>query len=276
MTAKSGNKEVYGIGAVAKLTGLTDHTIRVWERRYAAVVAQRAPNGRREYTPSDVEKLGLLKRLTDQGLAISQIAGETIGELRDRMQSLNEFASTTVPDQVVVAVLGELLPDQFASAGRDLAPLEVAVADSSRDRFVADIARRPIDVVILECPILDNDATQQLTHYMEAARAARGVIVYRFGRDRDVEAARDSRIVTLRSPVDVDDVCAAVLRAYAQRGRGRSTRTTPADEAGIGMGFRRPGSPPAALPINSWSSWRRLRRLSTASARIISLSWSAS
>ena len=42
MVGKTSNKELYGIGAVAKATGLTDHTIRVWERRYAAVVAQRA------------------------------------------------------------------------------------------------------------------------------------------------------------------------------------------------------------------------------------------
>ena len=45
------------------MTGLTDHTIRVWERRYSAVVAERADNGRRQYSEQDVEKLGLLKRL---------------------------------------------------------------------------------------------------------------------------------------------------------------------------------------------------------------------
>ena len=49
-TEKPAGQQRYGIGAVAKLTGLTDHTIRVWERRYAAVVAGRAANGRREYT----------------------------------------------------------------------------------------------------------------------------------------------------------------------------------------------------------------------------------
>ena len=68
----------YGIGAVAKLTGLTVHTIRVWERRYQAVVADRAPNGRRVYTAADIEKLRLLKTLTDQGLSISAIAGQDI------------------------------------------------------------------------------------------------------------------------------------------------------------------------------------------------------
>ena len=80
MAEKKSHEELYGIGAVAKLTGLTDHTIRVWERRYGAVVARRAANRRREYTETDVEKLRLLKRLTDEGIAISQIANLTPGK----------------------------------------------------------------------------------------------------------------------------------------------------------------------------------------------------
>ena len=59
-------KDHYGIGAVARLTGLSDHTIRVWERRYGAVVAARSASGRRLYVPADVEKLRLLKLLTDR------------------------------------------------------------------------------------------------------------------------------------------------------------------------------------------------------------------
>ena len=35
--SKTKSEQSYGIGAVAKLTGLTDHTIRVWEKRYEAV-----------------------------------------------------------------------------------------------------------------------------------------------------------------------------------------------------------------------------------------------
>lgn len=84
MTSKNDHR--YGIGAVAKLTGLSDHTIRVWERRYDAVVAARAANGRRVYDVADVEKLSLLKTLTDRGLAIGQIAGDSLEALRERVQ----------------------------------------------------------------------------------------------------------------------------------------------------------------------------------------------
>jgi hypothetical protein len=49
---------------------------------------------------------------------------------------------------------------------------------------------------------------------MEQAGASKGVLVYNFGRSRDIDTARDSNIVALRSPVNVDEVRAAVMRAY--------------------------------------------------------------
>ena len=75
-------KDHYGIGAVARLTGLSDHAIRVWERRYGAVVAARSASGRRLYVPADVEKLRLLKLLTDRGVAIGTIAGDSSEQLK--------------------------------------------------------------------------------------------------------------------------------------------------------------------------------------------------
>ena len=243
MVEKTGNKELYGIGAVAKATGLTDHTIRVWERRYAAVVAQRAPNGRRVYGPAEVEKLGLLKRLTDQGLSIGQIADDSIDELRNRAQSLSEFASAPLPDHIGVAILGDLLPNQFATYAHDIGPVDVLVADSNHDRFVADLTRQSIDVVVLESPVLDSEVCERLREYMEQAGAARGVIVYGFGRVRDINTARDSRIVVLRAPVDVDEVRAAVVRAYTPSAPVRSRDQRGDDPSGGTWDFAGPIAP---------------------------------
>ena len=239
----SSNENHYGIGAVAKLTGLTDHTIRVWERRYGAVVAQRAPNGRRMYSPTDVEKLGLLKRLTEQGLSIGQIAGDSIPELRERAQSLDEIVSAPLPDRIAVAVLGDFLPNQFATDQRDLAPLDVLVADSNRDRFVADLRRQDIDVVVVESPVLDSSVSSQLLDLMQQANAARGVLVYSFGRARDVDLARDSRIHVLRSPVNVDEVRAAVMRAYAPSAPARPAIEPRADMSASDWDFSGPIAP---------------------------------
>ena len=244
MTKNTKNEEHrYGIGAVAKLTGLTDHTIRVWERRYGAVIAQRAENGRRVYAPADVEKLGLLKRLTDQGLSIGQIAGDSIDALRERAQSMQKIASAPTPDRIGVAILGDFLPGSFAIDQRDIAPLEVVIADDNHDTFVADVARHSVDVVVLESPVLDDSVKDQMLEYLDRAGAARGVIVYNFGRVRDIDTARDSRIVALRSPVNVDEVRAAVIRSYAPAAVSLPKTTPVADSAEAAWHFSGPVAP---------------------------------
>jgi len=68
--------------AVELRTGLSAHLIRVWERRYAAVSPARSATRRRLYTEAEIERLDLLRRLSQSGLAISQIAGLSTESLR--------------------------------------------------------------------------------------------------------------------------------------------------------------------------------------------------
>jgi DNA-binding transcriptional MerR regulator len=67
------SEPLYRIGALARLTGLTTHAIRVWERRYGAARPGRSAGGARLYTDADVQRLRLIKRLLAQGHAISDI-----------------------------------------------------------------------------------------------------------------------------------------------------------------------------------------------------------
>lgn len=213
MPGKPDHTRLYGIGAVSRLTGLTDHTIRVWERRYSAVVTARAPNGRRQYTEDDVQKLGLLKLLTDRGIAISRIAGDSIDELREQAESLRDLAAGAEPAALSIAVLGDFLPRQLLEHTGGTEPLEIRIADSSRERFAADLRQRPVDVVVLERPVLDAETLAEMQRHLSDSGSAQGVIVYSFGRTRDIEAAAGKGIVALRAPVGVDELRDATARA---------------------------------------------------------------
>ena len=74
-------KPLRSIKVVACETGLSVHTIRVWERRYAAVRPARSENNRRLYSEEDVERLRLLGQATAAGHAIGQIAQTSRAEL---------------------------------------------------------------------------------------------------------------------------------------------------------------------------------------------------
>jgi methanogenic corrinoid protein MtbC1 len=63
-----------GIEAVAQRSGLSQHLIRIWERRYAAVRPIRTESNRRLYTEADVDRLALLNRAVHAGHRISDIA----------------------------------------------------------------------------------------------------------------------------------------------------------------------------------------------------------
>ena len=63
----------YAIGAVADLTNLTAHTIRVWERRYDAVTPTRSAGGTRRYSHRDVERLRVLSAAVQAGHRIGDI-----------------------------------------------------------------------------------------------------------------------------------------------------------------------------------------------------------
>lgn len=72
----------YPITVVARRTGLSTHQIRIWERRYRAVVPQRSAGGHRLYAESDIERLLLLRQAIDAGHHIGQVAGLEPSQLR--------------------------------------------------------------------------------------------------------------------------------------------------------------------------------------------------
>jgi DNA-binding transcriptional MerR regulator/methylmalonyl-CoA mutase cobalamin-binding subunit len=74
-------KHIYPIRYVSQRTNLTPHVIRAWEKRYQAVVPHRSPKNRRLYSEDDLQRLQLLKKITDAGHNISQVASLDAGDL---------------------------------------------------------------------------------------------------------------------------------------------------------------------------------------------------
>ncbi|MCL4709260.1 MerR family transcriptional regulator [bacterium] len=72
----------YPINIVAQKTGLSSHVIRVWERRYGAVVPERTATNRRLYSDADIEKLMLLGKAVKSGHGIGNIAELSAERLR--------------------------------------------------------------------------------------------------------------------------------------------------------------------------------------------------
>jgi DNA-binding transcriptional MerR regulator len=78
----------YSIAAVSKLTGISCHTLRVWERRYGFPVPARSNSGHRRYDHSQVQTLC---RLTHLNRSNRQPIGELISSLQTGRLDLGQL-----------------------------------------------------------------------------------------------------------------------------------------------------------------------------------------
>jgi DNA-binding transcriptional MerR regulator/methylmalonyl-CoA mutase cobalamin-binding subunit len=70
------------IRLVARLTGLSPAVIRVWEQRHRAVEPPRSATNRRLYAAEDIERLKLLREVTQAGHSIGSVAQLPVTKLR--------------------------------------------------------------------------------------------------------------------------------------------------------------------------------------------------
>lgn len=101
----------YRIGLVARLTGISTHQLRVWERRYHTVTPARSEGGDRLYSDRDVARLRALKKLSDLGHSIGQVARLSEDDLAELLNS----KATTAPD-VEASLLAWRVANQFLEA----------------------------------------------------------------------------------------------------------------------------------------------------------------
>ncbi len=93
---------LHAIKMVARRTGLSAHVIRIWEKRYGAVVPERTGTNRRLYSEEQIERLNLLRHITTDGHSIGNVAKLPTDKLR-------KLATTTTPKNgaPVTAVVGK-------------------------------------------------------------------------------------------------------------------------------------------------------------------------
>jgi DNA-binding transcriptional MerR regulator/methylmalonyl-CoA mutase cobalamin-binding subunit len=137
----------YGIGTVVRLTGLSPDVIRAWERRYRIITPQRSQTERRLYTGQDVERLTLLKRVTEAGHRIGHVAGLGLETLHELVQADRQSVTTTPPPSHQKTVS----PVVDAVAVRYLAACTEAVRETAPLTLEATLQRAALD---LSVPVL--------------------------------------------------------------------------------------------------------------------------
>ncbi|MGF1527571.1 MAG: MerR family transcriptional regulator [Candidatus Competibacterales bacterium] len=208
MADNSTDEPVYRIGTVARLTGIPAVTLRMWERRYSVVAPDRTPGRNRLYTRDDIGRLALIKRLVDNGNAISTVATLSLDQLQERLQ-LHRTPTTAVKNRLVV--VGTALPVKLDQANGELPGLEVvATFQDSRSLALEGPALKP-QVLVLEYPVVDDAAAAEIQHFSSQLMVQRTVVVYGFGRSEVMRRLNGGRITTLRAPAGLAELRRACL-----------------------------------------------------------------
>lgn len=108
---------MYRIHRFSKLTGLSPHVIRAWERRYGLVTPIRGENRYRLYTDEDVVLFRYLKSQVDQGMAIGELSEQGLERLREQAQRV--FVETyrePPPSERLVTELSQALEENDRAA----------------------------------------------------------------------------------------------------------------------------------------------------------------
>ena len=123
------------IKVVASRTGLTQHAIRAWERRYRAVRPGRTPTNRRLYSDDDIARLRLLARVATTGRSVGQVAHLTTENLQELVEeavvAVSGLAAASTADlleaslRAVEQLDGERLERVFTEAQVSLSQLRV-------------------------------------------------------------------------------------------------------------------------------------------------------
>lgn len=118
------------IGVAAERTGVSTELIRAWERRYGATEPARGSGGQRLYSDADLERLSLLRRATEGGRSIGQVA-------RLSQHVLSELVRG---DEAARAERREWTgEDALAGAVDDLEAEALALAGDSLERALRDL-----------------------------------------------------------------------------------------------------------------------------------------
>lgn len=215
------DRQLYKIGAVARLTGISAHTLRNWEERHGAVHPRRSQGGKRLYSEADVQRLSLIKKLADQGLSLDSIASCSHDELAERWGRISGQQTYAAPAEPVrVAVLGSGLATWVTSQEDSLVGTEIVAAGDDAGELQRELCESHIDLLLVECPAITGKTPREVRDAMQLLDAPAAVVVYWFGSRQHIETLQSWRVQVLRAPADLPALQQAVARSGATRGAG--------------------------------------------------------
>ena len=204
------NTPIHKIGAVSNLSGVPTPTLRIWEIRYATFTPHKTLGNHRLYTDDDVLKATLLKRLTEQGHAISNIAklsSHALNNLLQQQQASNQSKSRAAAENqsVSLAVVGLTLAGRIESKKFTLSFNNQAIRvtdifNDLPDALGASFQQKP-EILLVKVNSLHAGVQVEIHKLAQNCQALQTIVLYNFGQEKIIETLKLSGMLVRREPI---------------------------------------------------------------------------
>jgi len=192
--------DLYRIGTVASLTGISVERLRAWERRYDLSPAHKAGKTR-FYSKPQLERLKLIKHLIDLGQPISSLASLKDDQLVERIAAHTAEPVVLSMHAPRVGLVGPnlVMLEQQAQRSEQRQRIEVVSRWANMEAFVSDVdATDDPQIMILQLPVLSQ---QPIEITEEIFPDAKIIVVYQFATAEMVSKVQERGSPTLKWPV---------------------------------------------------------------------------
>ena len=213
------NEQNYRIGLTTQITGIRPETLRAWERRYEVVKPIRTDAGDRLYTQADIDRLLLIKKLVDNGDAISAVANLNIENLEKRISSCKSALSSAGKNDLNFILLGRTILDK-----KSLDSMRLNMIDVVQDaRNIKPNYHCKIDFIIVEIQTVNQGTFQMLQKVLKQSRASKLLCAYDFGKESDIATLTTQDTGTIPLPLNHSDITEWCSNNFANYLRSSST-----------------------------------------------------
>lgn len=246
-----GERGYLRIGAVARLTGIPQATLRAWESRYAAFSPVKSEGGQRLFLPQDATRATLIRILSRQGHSLPAIASAPLDKLL-ALKAQHEHepmgSGSPKPSRRTIIVCGEALAvrlieasQQADSGGQSKLHLASVIAGFAE----VEVLRLggQCDLVAIELVSLHRAQSAAVLRLVAALPRLRFLVLYRFGPQNTVRELQNMGVDVRREPVDDATLALAIRELLPDTAWGSSDRHREAHTQAWNF-----STPPSTLP----------------------------
>ena len=213
-------RPLYGIGTIARLTGLKSDTLRVWERRYGLGASYKSATGRRQYTQSDLDHLQLVSALVKQGVRIGEIAASDRKTLEVLLEQQNQTrtSKSLPPSKPCVVFVGAELCRWIDGHQGCISGVSALLARMPVDDAIALVdAEQNADLLVAHCPSLTLQQIRGVEAVAARLGARRTIVLYQFANEQWLAELERNGHSALQYPVEPSRLAFEMGRAQVQK-----------------------------------------------------------